>query len=103
MLPAAHHGTGTKLATSVRVPSLAPEVTSQGLVLWRLRKDRARQLWCEVKDQSSTLLIRVHNPVTSRTAVSETYDSIQLAVDRADYLRDQYTAAGWQLVDGERS
>ena len=83
------------------MPSLAPEVTSHGLVLWRLRRDRTRQLRCEVKDLSPVLLLRVHDPMTSRTVVSESHDNIRVTVDRARYLRDQYIEAGWTFVDEE--
>ena len=97
----AQNGAGTEVATSSNVPSFAPEVTAEGLVLWRLGRDRARQLRCEVKELAQTLLVRVHNPVTSRTVISESYGSVRMAVDRAFYLRDQYIASGWTVIDTE--
>ena len=95
----AHIETGTGIATVVPMSALAPELTADGLVLWRLRRGAERRLYCEVKDLAGELLIRVHDPATARTAVSEVHETIAAVVDRAEHLRRQYSAAGWQLVD----
>ena len=40
-----------------------------------------------------------HDPATARTAVGEVHDTIEAAVDRAERLRDQFAAAGWEPCD----
>ncbi len=94
----AHKRTGTRIATLVPVPALAPELTADGLVLWRVRRSE-RQVWCEVKDLSGELLIRVLDPATARSVVSEVHDTVAAVVGRAVQLQHQFSAAGWELVD----
>ena len=57
------------------------------------------QLWCEVCDFAGELLLRVHDPVTDETTIAEVCKSIESAVGGADALRDQFVAAGWEVVD----
>ena len=80
------------------MPALAPELTADGLVLWRVRRSE-RQVWCEVKDLSGELLIRVLDPATARSVVSEVHDTVAAVVGRAVQLQHQFSAAGWELVD----
>ena len=58
-----------------------------------------RQVWCEVKDLSGELLIRVLDPATARSVVSEVHDTVAAVVGRAVQLQHQFSAAGWELVD----
>ena len=76
-----------------------PEVTARGLVLWRLRRSPEEQLWCSVRDFGGDLAFVVQDPAAPRTAVAEPHRDIASLVDRAETLRAQLRAAGWQLVD----
>ena len=81
------------------MPTSPPELTKHGLVLWRLRWASDRQLWCEGGDFAGELVLRVDNLATGQTTVSEVHETIESAIGRADSLRDQFIAAGWQEVD----
>ncbi len=76
---------------------LVPELTTDGLVLWRLREPN-RQLWCTVEDFAGQLALRVYDPGTGHTAVAEAH-TVASVVGRADELRIQFVAEGWELVD----
>ncbi len=47
----------------------------------------------------SPLALRVNDPATRQTTVAEVHETIESAIGRADSLRDQFIAAGWQEVD----
>ena len=74
-------------------------MTAHGLVLWRMRRSPDQQLWCSVCDRASELALTVQDPAERRTAVAEPHAHIGSLIDRAENLRDQLEAAGWQLVD----
>ena len=76
---------------------LVPELTTDGLVLWRLR-DPDYQLWCTVEDFAGQLALRVYEPGTGRTAVVEAH-TVASVVGRADELRIQFVAEGWERGD----
>ncbi len=76
-----------------------PEVTAEGLVLWRVRRSPDEQLWCSVHDFVGELSMTVHNPSTPRTADAEVHSNIGSLIDRADHLQKQLLAAGWEVVD----
>ena len=76
-----------------------PEVTAHGLVLWRLRRSPEEQLWCSVRNFAGELTLVVQDPAAARTAVAEPHPHIASLVGRAETLRDQLIAAGWQMVD----
>ena len=78
--------------------ALLPEVTANGLVLWRLRVPD-HQLWCTVEDFAGELALRVHDQATDQTMISETHDTAASVVERADELRDRFMADGWDVVD----
>ena len=78
-----------------------PELTAQGLVLWRLRRSPEEQLWCSVHDFAGDLSLIVQDPAAPRTAAAEAHQHIESLVNRADRLRDQLLAAGWELVDAD--
>jgi len=78
---------------------LLPEVSSTGLVLWRLRRSSAEQYWCSVCDREGELVLTLRNPTSSGMAVSETHSHISSLIDRAERLRRQFCAAGWMMVD----
>ncbi len=78
--------------------ALLPEVTADGLVLWRLRVP-GHALWCTVEDIAGQLLLRVYDPSTGQTMAHDTLDTAALVVQRADDVRDLFIADGWELVD----
>ena len=82
------------------MPTRVPELTANGLVLWRLGRDK-RQVCCEVRDVAEGLSLRVHDPGQARTAVSEVHETVEAIVTRADRLRTQFAAAGWHLCDDD--
>ena len=75
-----------------------PELRADGLVLWRLSRQQ-RQVWCEVRDVTEGLSLRVHDPETARTVVREVHETIEAVVARVERLRNQFVAAGWQFCD----
>ena len=81
------------------MPAPLPELAKHGLALWRLRWGADRQLWCEVEDFAGELVLRVNDPGTDEPTIMDVCESIELAVRRADALRDQFVAAGWEVVD----
>ena len=76
-----------------------PEVTTHGLVLWRMRRSPEKQLWCSVRDHAGELALIVQDPSTPRLAVAENHSHVGSLVDRATHLWDQLHAAGWTVVD----
>ena len=81
------------------MPALFPEVTTDGLILWRLRRAPERQLWCAVSEFAGELALTIHDIPTDRMPVAETHWDIGSLVDRAEALRAQFLAAGWEAVD----
>ena len=76
-----------------------PELLTQGLTLWRLRRSRNEQLWCSVRDREGSLALIVQDPSMPRTAISEAHPHVESLVDRAESLRQELEATGWQPVD----
>ena len=85
--------------TSFLMPAFLPEVTADGLILWRLRRTPEQQLWCAVSEFAGELALTVHDVATDQMPVAETYWDIESLVSRAEALRDQFLAAGWEAVD----
>ncbi len=81
------------------MPTPLPELTKHGLVLWRLRWASDRQLWCEVGDFAGELVLRVDDPATGQPTVTEVHETIESAIGRAEALRDEFVASGWEAVD----
>ena len=76
-----------------------PEVTTQGLILWRVRHSDGDQSWCGVSIEDGELELFVYNPETDKTPLAETHLHITSLLQRAERIRDDYVARGWQLVD----
>ncbi len=87
------------LLTTVGV--FLPEVTANGLVLWRLRLSSDQQLWCSVRDpdDAGELALAVCDPAADWAISSEVHADIGRLIDRSESLRDQLVADGWQVVD----
>ena len=79
--------------------SLFPELTNEGLVLWRLRRTSEDQLWCAVTDFAGELALTVHDVASDQVKVAETHWDVVSLVDRSDELRDEFVELGWTLVD----
>ncbi len=81
------------------MPTLLEELTADGLVLWRLRWSSAHQSWCVVENRAGDLTLTVYDQGTDRVQVAEVHETVASAISRADALRDQAVAAGWEVVD----
>ena len=79
-----------------------PEVTTDGLVLWRLRR-RQQEFVCRVTDFCGELALVVHNLARRDVPRGEAHQDIVSLVRRADAVRNIYLAAGWREVDPEAS
>ena len=81
--------------------TVLPEVTTSGLVLWRLRLSSAQQRWCSVRipPGAGELVLTICDPGTDRPLMSEAHADIGRLIDRAESLRDQLVAAGGVIVD----
>ena len=76
-----------------------PELTANGLILWRVRRSRHEQLWCSVNDFAGELSLTVQDPAAPRVAAAEVHQNIGSLMDRAEHVRDKLVADGWTLVD----
>ena len=76
-----------------------PEVTAEGLILWRMRRSPHEQLWCSVHDFAGELSLTIQNPAQPGTADAEVHSNIGSVIDHADRMRDQLLAGGWEIVD----
>ncbi len=81
------------------VPTLLPELTAAGLVLWRIRRSPEHQLWCVVGDLRGELTLTTYDPVSDAVPVEEVFQTITSLVSRADALKEQFTTSGWELID----
>ena len=76
-----------------------PELTAEGLTLWRLRRAPDDQLWCSVSEFAGELALTVHDLASDQVRVAEAHWGIVPLVDRADELRDEFVDEGWIVVD----
>ena len=81
------------------VPTLLPELTADGLVLWRVRRSPEHQLWCVVGDFGGELTLTLYDLASDKVPVEEVHPTITSLVGRADALQVEFTTAGWELVD----
>jgi len=81
------------------MPALLPELLSDGLVLWRLRRSPEESFWCSVSDREGRLVLTIQSPSNTRLTMSESHTHIRSIIDRADRLQEQFCAAGWVEVD----
>ena len=97
----AHGCTGTEFARSRLgpVPILLPELTADGLVLWRLRRTPEDQLWCMVGEFAGELALTLHDQASRLVPVAEFHQTIASVVNRAETLQAEFVTAGWEVVD----
>ena len=79
--------------------SSLPEVSADGLVLWRVRRSPETQLWCSVRSRAGSLVLTIHDPEKPQREVVESYTNIESLVESADRVRRRLMTAGWQVVD----
>ncbi len=78
---------------------LLPEITDEGLSLWRLSRPPDDQLWCSVSRFGGELALTVNNLGTGQVPVAESHSDVGAIIRRADELREQFVAAGWTEID----
>ncbi len=78
---------------------LLPEVSAEGLVLWRVRQPPARNLCCCITESGGELMLGVHDIVTDDVLFAEVHRDVVSLVSRAEELQDDYLAAGWHACD----
>lgn len=79
--------------------AILPEVTADGLVLWRVRKTKGRQAWCYVTEFCGEVTLSVHDLGTDDVFIAEVHSSLLPLVERADRIRRQLLATGWEDYD----
>ena len=73
-----------------------PEVSAEGLVLWRVRRSPDVQVWCSVRSEAGGLVLTLHDPWKTRREVTKSYAHIGSLVESAQRVRGRLVAAGWQ-------
>ena len=74
----------------------APEITTQGLVLWRLQRSPERHIRCLVGRFGAKLVLAVHSEGKVLVAESHTIVSV---VSQSDAMRASYLRKGWEEVE----
>ena len=78
----------------------APEITTQGLVLWRLQRSPERHIRCLVGRFGAKLVLAVHSE--GKVLVAESHSDIVSIVSQSDAMRASYLRKGWEEVESER-
>ncbi len=78
----------------------APEITTQGLVLWRLQRSPERHIRCLVGRFGAKLVLAVHSE--GKVLVAESHSDIVSVVSQSDAMRASYLRKGWEEVESER-
>ena len=78
----------------------APEITTQGLVLWRLQRLPERHIRCLVGRFGAKLVLAVHSE--GKVLVAESHSDIVSIVSQSDAMRASYLRKGWEEVESER-
>lgn len=79
--------------------ALAPEITSHGLALWRLRQSPSRHIRCLVGRFSGKLVLAIHSE--GKVLVAESFSEIVPLVNHAESMKAAYLRKGWTEVEGE--
>ena len=80
--------------------ALAPEITSHGLALWRLKRSSTRHIRCLVGRFSGKLVLAIHSD--GKVLVAESFADIVPLVDQAEAMRTAYLRKGWTDVDSDQ-
>lgn len=83
--------------------AIFPELTANGLVLWRVRQPPDRQAWCYVTEFCGEVTLSVHDLGTDDVFIAEVHSSLSSLVERADRIRQRLLAAGRSRRDVRRS
>ena len=94
-----HHSPDIGEVDYKHVSPYLPELSIDGLVLWRLRRESHQQLWCSVSDFAGEFALTVNNFGTGQVLVAEAHEEIGPLMNRVWGLRDQFVSAGWDEVD----
>ena len=78
---------------------LLPEVSAEGLVLWRVRQPPRQELCCCITECGGELMLGVHDIVTDDVLFAEVHRNVVSLMSRAEELRDEYLALGWHACD----
>ena len=79
--------------------AILPEVTADGLVLWRVRRTPDRQAWCYVTEFCGEVTLSVHDLGTDDVFIAEVHASLPSLVERAERIRRKLLATGWDEYD----
>ncbi len=77
-----------------------PEITTQGLVLWRLQRTPERHVRCLVGRFGAKLVLAVHSE--GKVLVAESHSDIISVVTQSDAMRASYLRQGWEELESER-
>ena len=80
--------------------ALLPEVSADGLVLWRVRRSPHQELWCCITEFYGELLLGIHDVATDDVLFAKVCWDVVSLVSHAERLRDEYLATGWHVFDG---
>ena len=64
------------------VAPFLPELSIDGLVLWRLRRESHQQLWCSVSDFAGEFALTINNLGTGQVLVAEAHSEIAPLMNR---------------------
>ena len=78
----------------------APEVTDQGLALWRLHRAPEQYLRCLVGTFERKLILAIRSE--GKMLLVESHMDILDLVARADMMKAAYVAQGWAEFDSEQ-
>ena len=79
---------------------LFPELTNDGLVLWRLRHTPNLELFGYLREADAKLTLALRDPARAVSlGVSVPNNDLSTLVNSAIALRDQFLSTEWQEVD----
>jgi len=78
----------------------APEVTDQGLALWRLRRSPEQYLRCLVGTYEDKLVLAIRSE--GKMLLVESHADITMLVRRADAMKVTYLRQGWSEYQSEQ-
>ena len=91
---------GAGVAENRDMTALAPEITSQGLALWRLKRSSTRHIRCLVGRFSGKLVLAIHSE--GKVLVAESHSDIVRLVNQAEAMKAAYLRKGWTEIESEQ-